>query len=87
MPAAKLIVMLRNPVDRAISHYFMEVRRGSEQLSLGEAIKREEEHIEEWIKIVKNENFSSEHQFRSYVSRGFYFEQLENWLKFFKNKN
>jgi hypothetical protein len=37
-PNVKLIVLLRNPVDRAWSHYHHEVRGGFEQLSFEEAI-------------------------------------------------
>ncbi len=31
-PAAKIIILLRNPVERTISNYFMKVRRGFEKL-------------------------------------------------------
>ena len=38
MPDAKLIAVLRNPTDRAYSHYTMSVRRGNEERSFDEAI-------------------------------------------------
>ena len=44
-PEAKLIVVLRNPVERAISHYFLEVRRGRETLSPAEAFAAEAQRL------------------------------------------
>lgn len=44
-PDAKLIVVLRNPVDRAVSQYFHEVRFGRETLPLDEALTREDERL------------------------------------------
>ena len=38
VPDVKLIVLLRDPVDRAISHYFHEVKKGRETLSIDEAM-------------------------------------------------
>lgn len=42
---AKIIIVLRNPVDRAWSHYKHLVRDGRENLSFKEALKQEEERI------------------------------------------
>ena len=39
MPHVKLIALLRNPVDRAYSHYRMTVRRGTEERSFPKAIE------------------------------------------------
>lgn len=38
MPDVRLVACLRNPIERAISHYKMEVRRGGERRTLDEAI-------------------------------------------------
>ncbi|MDB6019866.1 MAG: sulfotransferase [Pedosphaera sp.] len=38
MPATKLIALLRNPVDRAFSHYRMAVKRGLEKRSFAESV-------------------------------------------------
>src|SRR5215208_2410643 len=41
VPEARLIALLRNPVDRAYSHYQMEVRRGKEARSFEDATQEE----------------------------------------------
>jgi hypothetical protein len=41
VPEARLIALLRNPVDGAYSHYQMELRRGKDARSLEEATEEE----------------------------------------------
>jgi hypothetical protein len=88
VPDAKLIVLLRNPVDRAYSYYHHNLRRGLESLSFEEAIESEEERLRgELEKMIDDNNyFSFNRQFYSYLSRGFYVDQLENWMKFFPSE-
>src|SRR5712691_894851 len=45
LPRVKLIILLRNPVDRAYSQYYHALELGHETLSFEEAIRREEESI------------------------------------------
>lgn len=40
MPGTRVVALLRNPVDRAVSHYKMTVRRGIERLPLEQAMER-----------------------------------------------
>lgn len=84
-PQVKLIVLLRNPITRALSHYYHEVRLGFENLSLSEAISQEAERMQgETEKIIADENYYSyNHQHYSYLSRGIYIEQLQLWQKYF----
>jgi hypothetical protein len=42
---ARIIVILRNPVDRAYSHYWHNRRRGRETLSFGEALAAEQDRL------------------------------------------
>jgi hypothetical protein len=80
IPNVKLIAILRNPVDRAYSHYYHSVKRGYETLSFEDAIEKEK-------KRLKDEKFSNyNHQHYSYLSRGIYVEQLKNWLALFPKK-
>jgi len=85
IPGVKLIVLLRNPVDRAYSHYHMKLRSRHETLSFKEAIEREEERLRgELEKMLADENyFSFKRQHYSYLARGVYVEQLQNWMNFF----
>ncbi|HIK32301.1 MAG TPA: sulfotransferase domain-containing protein [Oscillatoriales cyanobacterium M59_W2019_021] len=85
-PQVKLIVLLRNPVERAISHYYHEFNRLKvETLSLEEAIAREPERLKgELEKLDADPNYYSyNHQHYTYLSRGLYLEQLQRWMKLF----
>lgn len=85
VPQAKLIVVLRNPVDRAYSHYQHEVRRGREPLSFEQAIEAEPQRLAGELKKVLGDasynSFALQHF--SYVERGKYAEQLERWFAVF----
>jgi hypothetical protein len=84
VPDARLVVLLRNPVDRAYSHYQLAVRGGHEQLPFDEAVKRESERLAgEAEKLADPTHKSAAHRHLSYVARGLYAEQLERWLAFF----
>jgi len=85
LPNVRLIVLLRNPVDRAYAHYRHEIKRGRESLSFAAAIEKEPERLAgEVQRITRDEYYTSpNHRFFSYVSRGIYVEQLQVWLKRF----
>ncbi len=85
VPDAKLIVLLRNPIDRAYSHYYHEVELGHEQLSFEEALAQEEARThEESAHIATDQQYCSyNHQHYTYLSRGIYAEQLQRWLNLF----
>jgi Sulfotransferase domain len=88
LPQIKLIALLRNPVDRAYSHYHHEVRIGYETLSFEEAIAREKERLlAEATKMQEDEDYCSfNHRHYSYLSRGIYIDQLKNWMQFFPSE-
>lgn len=85
LPDIKLIALLRNPVDRAWSHYNYEVQYGTERLGFREALERERRVIEqETARLLRNDRYVSHvHQHASYLSRGLYAEQLRRWLERF----
>ena len=78
-------MLLRNPVDRAYSHYQMIVKLGLEPLTFEEALAAEEERLSgEKAKMIDDEHYRSfNHQYLSYLSRGIYVDQLIHWSKFF----
>lgn len=85
VPDAKLIAVLRNPVDRAFSHYQHEVRAGREVFSFAEAIAKEPERLageEERLRADPG-YYSFNHRRYAYVRRGLYFHQLCRWLEHF----
>jgi Sulfotransferase domain len=92
VPDAKLIVLLRNPVDRAYSHYQHQVKRVKgerrETLTFEEAIEAEERILPgEVSKMLQDEYYeSSSHRTRSYLRRGIYIDQLLAWSSFFERK-
>jgi hypothetical protein len=74
VPEARLIALLRNPVDRAYSHYQLEVGRGREARSFEEA-------TEEEMTSAKGEGNTVDVA-HAYLRRGLYAEQLERFSFF-----
>lgn len=86
-PYAKFIVLLRNPIERAYSHYQMSVRRGLEKRSFENAIKKERIRILfQSIKIYFNNRLNIIHAEKSYISRGYYSKQIKRWLRYFNEE-
>ncbi len=85
LPEAKLIVVLRNPVDRAYSHYTHNRRKGRESRSFAEAVREELDRFPaEAKRLMEDLHAESEfHRHYSYVHRGFYAEQIKRYLKHF----
>jgi hypothetical protein len=85
LPEAKFIIVLRNPVDRAYSHYHHSVARGQETCSFEEAIDREPERLHgEEEKLLRDEAYvSNSHIRHSYFSRGCYADQMQRWLEYY----
>jgi hypothetical protein len=89
LPDVKLFVLLRNPVDRAFSHYQHERSRGFETLTFEEAIDREPERLqgEEQRLRPGTSHFSFIHQHFSYLARGRYADQLKMLFSLFPRQN
>lgn len=85
VPQAKLIALLRNPVDRAYSHYHFAVRKGREHLDFDEALEIEEERLQEHReRIFARQGYWPDVPGRnSYLARGIYVDQLKRWHEFF----
>jgi hypothetical protein len=86
LPKAKLIVLLRNPIDRAYSHWRRERRDGTEPLSTFEAaVDAEYDRIEGEADRIVNEKdyYSYAHENFSYIAQGLYFEPLRTWLNYY----
>lgn len=85
LPDAKLVVLLRDPVRRAYSHYWHERDKGRETLGFEAAIAAEPGRIEAAQARLADGTLqrSHEHQHFSYLARGRYAEQLERWFGVF----
>jgi hypothetical protein len=87
IPRATLVVLLRDPVDRAYSHYQLSVRSGAETLSFEDALDAEEERLagaEE--RLLAGTDDVPSHRLHSYVARGLYLRQLERWQESFRRE-
>jgi hypothetical protein len=85
LPEARLIALLRNPVERAFSHYQHEVALGREPLSFDDATDREDERMRgELERMLRDPSYFSHAWWNyTYVARGRYAEQLERWYAAF----
>jgi len=70
--SCKIIIILRNPIDRAFSQYMMLVRDGREHLDFENAVQAEEERMH----LAYHSDFF-------YVDRGRYFNQVKDYLEHF----
>lgn len=85
-PEMKIIVSLRNPVNRAYSHYRMNYDLGVETLPTFEAaIEAEETRLAgEEEKIIADDRYPLfNHMHLSYQAQGVYADQLERWFGVF----
>lgn len=86
---ARIITILREPLDRAISHHNHEVKRGFETLDVEDAFAAENARLAgEVDKLLTDPTYSSKpHIHHSYLSRGQYAEQLTRYFELFGREN
>lgn len=79
LPGVKIIVMLRDPAERAYSAYTHEAARGFESESFSRALELEPTRLagEEERLIADPTYRSHHHQHHAYVTRGQYVDQVE----------
>ena len=86
-PNMKIIIILRNPVDRAYSQYHLSVRQTAERRSFEDVVeenmnrlnKESHEHYEIKPRFSAKED--------NYLKKGLYALQLKYWLKIFPREN
>ena len=82
LPDVKLIVVLRNPVDRAFSHYQMAKKKGLESRFFFKAIAREIDSLKELSDFyIPTPNYWKKQN--PYLLYGLYFNFLQEWLNEF----
>ena len=86
IPQVKLIVLLREPVQRAISQYFHYKNKGHESMPIADAFEKEEERISHYLQNISASSlYPAGHPLKvfSYKSRGYYAEQITNYFQYF----
>ena len=87
-PNAKIIAVLRNPIDRAYSNYNQKMQdEGDTKTTFEEIINAEIEIIEKNKKNIDDYAFLVNTFYELLLARGFYAKQLEFWFKKFPRKN
>lgn len=77
LPEVRCIALLRDPVERCLSHYFHARRLGFEDLTLPEALAAESSRLEgALLRLSVGDGRDLAHQELSYLSRSRYDEQL-----------
>src|SRR6185295_6635753 len=74
-PKARIVMMLRNPVDRAFSHYLMDLRIGYETENFMAAVKKD------MARNPKGWGISN-----LYVEIGMYYEQVKRYIEIFPER-
>lgn len=82
LPEVKIVVMVRDPIERAYSAHRHELARGFETLSFEAAIEAEESRTAgEVEKILADPTYESyEHRHHSYLARSRYSEQIQRFI-------
>lgn len=82
-PRTKLIVILRNPIERAISHYHDDRRRSDETRSLEQAMNAEMAFLEQVANPVYDAGEYWRRGQRGYLCMGLYVYFLRHWVELF----
>ena len=86
LPDARLIVLLRDPVERCLSQYFHSSRLGLESLELEEALASEQNRLlAAGLKLAEVGATHRSHQEHSYLARSRYELQLARYERRFSN--
>ncbi len=84
LPGARLLLLLRNPVERAISHYAHSVRHQHETESITDALRLEEQRLSS---VLEDADYKAgPFRYFSYKSRGLYAEQIVRYQKYFRSE-
>lgn len=85
-PNIKIIVILRNPIERAYSQYnfikYTNRTPGNEPLSFKKALEQEGKRID----FNNIESFDDNYKRYSYKAKGLYYYQLKRWFKYYSRE-
>ncbi len=82
MPTAKIIVLLRDPVERAFSHWSEQRRNGVEVLSFADALDAETARVADAEQQLLEHRLqhSFAHEQQSYAAQSCYAASLQRWI-------
>ena len=85
LPRVKLIAVLRDPVERAHSHWKERVREGMETLPFPVALEQEPERVGDAVAHLQDDPrfYSYAHEQQSYLEQSRYGAALERWREHF----
>ena len=101
-PNAKLIVVVRNPIDRAYSHWWywcnhgrerdsfsVAIRKDYERICAGKVMQTEEERRQYYAAMEVSRRINSDGYgiYRTYLDSGYYLEQMQRYLELFPREN
>jgi hypothetical protein len=88
-PDLRIIVLLRDPVERAYSHYKERVRHNAEPLTFEAALDAEPARIQgEAERIIREPGYrSAAHEDHSYLAQGRYLDMLPRWFALFPREH
>ena len=88
LPRVKIVVILREPVARLLSHYRHSVRLGHEDLDLRGALENEEARVADDLEALGENPFHSAYAFQkfTYLRRSLYSEQVREIQRLFPGR-
>ena len=84
-PDMKIIVILRNPIDRAYSQFNLSKKELTQSLDFESEVFREITELEKKMENNNELEFNKEKQ--HYIQRGLYAKQLKSWFEIFPRDN
>jgi len=99
-PEAKLVIILRNPIERAFSHWQHWYSRGIEKLSFSDAIMEDYNRINNGLRMETHEEQAKYRDslymddkrtgygiYRTYLDSGYYYDQIKRYANLFPSNN
>jgi len=82
LPHARFVVMLRDPVERTVSHWAEQTRNGIETLSLRDALDAEQQRVGDAAERLADGTLgaSHAHEQQSYATQSEYAGSLDRWI-------
>lgn len=82
LPDALFVIMLRDPVERTISHWSEQTRNGVETLTLGQALEAEADRVGGDADRLRSGAIttSNAHEQQSFAAQSEYADSLERWF-------